>query len=113
MTELFAGHGVPESLCTDSGSQFANVLFADFATDWKFHHNTSAPRYPRRNGKAEAAVKIVKGLLTHAKYSSHDPYLALLVYYRTPMLPCIASVPIGITHHSATAYTEHKPKCCS
>ena len=35
--------------------------------------------------QAEAAVKVVKGLLTHAKYSGQDPYLALLAYRSTPI----------------------------
>ena len=40
---------------------------------------------PRSNGQAESAVKIVKGLLTHAKYSGQDPHLALLAYRSTPV----------------------------
>ena len=35
----------------------------------------------RSNGQAKAAMKVVKGLLTHAKY----PYLALLAYRSTPI----------------------------
>ena len=35
--------------------------------------------------KAESAVKIIKGLLTRAKYSGQDPYLALLAYRSTPV----------------------------
>ena len=40
---------------------------------------------PGSNGQAESAVKIVKGLLTHAKCSGQDPYLALLAYRSTPV----------------------------
>ena len=64
LKELFAEHGIPESLCSDNGPQFASTLFAEFATDWNFDHCTSAPTNPHSNGQAEAAVKIVKGLLT-------------------------------------------------
>ena len=85
LKELFAEHGIPESLCGDNGPQFASTLFAEFATDWNFDHSTSAPTNPRSNGKAEAAVKIVKGLLTCSKYSGQDPYLALLAYHSTPV----------------------------
>ena len=46
--------------------------------------NTSSSRNSRSNGQAEAAVKTVKGLLTHAKCSGQDPYLALLAYHSTP-----------------------------
>ena len=45
----------------------------------------SSPRNPRSNGQAEAAVKTVKGLLTHAKCSGQDRYLALLAYHSTPI----------------------------
>ena len=83
LKELFAEHGILEVLCTDNGPKFTNVLFNEFATDWKFDHNTSSPRNPRSNGQAEVAVKTVKGLLTHAKCSGQDPYLALLAYHST------------------------------
>ena len=85
LKELFAEHGIPKVLHTDNGSQFANALFTEFATDWKFDHNTSSLRNPRSNGQAEAAVKTVKGLLTHAKCSGQDPYLALLAYHSMPV----------------------------
>ena len=64
LKELFAKHGIPELLCSDNGPQFASTLFAEFATDWNFDHCTSAPTNPQSNGQAEAAMKIVKGLLS-------------------------------------------------
>ena len=85
MKELFADCWIPESLCTDNCLQIAHALFVEFFTDWKFDHNTSAPRNPGGNGQAEAAVNIVKGLLTHAKCSVQIPYLALLTYCSTPL----------------------------
>ena len=85
LKELFAEHGIPESLCSDNGPQFACALFAEFATNWNFDHCTSAPTNPRSNGQAEAAMKIVKGLLMQSKYSGQDPYLALLAYCSTPV----------------------------
>ena len=84
MKELFAEHGIPEVIRTDNGPQFASHLFAEFTKDWSIDHELSSPRNPRSNGQAEAAVKIVKGLLTRAKYSGQDPHLALLAYRSTP-----------------------------
>ena len=81
LKELFAEHGIPEVLHADNVLQFVNALFTRFATYWKFDHNTSSHRNPRSNGQAEAAMKTVKGLLTHAKCSGQDPYLALLAYH--------------------------------
>ena len=85
LKELFAEHSIPEVLHTDNGPQFANALFKKFATDWKFDHNTSSPMNPWSNGQAEAAMKTVKGLLTHSKCSGQDPYLALLEYHSIPI----------------------------
>ena len=64
LKELFGEHGIPESLHSDNGPQFASTLFAEFATDWNFDHCASAPTNPCSNGQAEAAMKIIKGLLT-------------------------------------------------
>ena len=64
LKELFAQHGMPESLHTDNGPQFASALFAEFADEWNSAHHTSSPTNPGSNGQDEAAVKIVKGLLT-------------------------------------------------
>ena len=85
LKELFAEHGIPESLCSDNGPQFASSLFTEFTTDWNFDHCTSTPTNPHSNGQAEAAVKIIKELLTQSKYSGQDPYLALLAYCSTPV----------------------------
>ena len=84
LKELFTEHGIPEVLHTDNGPQFTNALFTEFATDWKFNHNISSPRNPRSNSQAEAAIKNVKGLLTHAKCFVQETYLALLAYCSTP-----------------------------
>ena len=83
--QLFTEHGIPEVLCTENGSQLANALFTEFATDWRFDHNTSSPRNPRGNGQAEAAIKTVKGLPTKAKCSGQDQYLALVAYHSMPI----------------------------
>ena len=84
--ELFAEHGISEVLHSDNSPDFfANALFTEFATEWRFDHNTSSPRNPRSNGQAEAAMKTVKGFLTCAKCSGQGPYLALLAYHSTPI----------------------------
>ena len=85
LKELFAEHGIPEEIRSDNGPQFASHLFAEFTKDWNIKHSTSSPRNPRSNGQAESAVKIFKGLLTHAKCSGQDPYLTLLAYRNTPV----------------------------
>ena len=85
LKELFAEHGIPEVIRTDIGPQFTSHLFAEFTKDWNIDHTRSSPRTPRSNGQAESAIKIVKGLLTRAKFSAQDPYLALLAFRSTPV----------------------------
>ena len=120
LKELFTKHGIPEVLCTDNGPQFANALVTEFATDWKFDHNTSSPMNPRSNGQAEEAVKSIMGLLTCAQCSAQDPYLALLAYHSMPVnayfdLPAEmlyqwilhTTVPQQIRHTNPHAEAEH------
>ena len=83
--ELFSEHGIPETIRSDNGPQFASHQFAEFTKEWNFGHTTSSPRNPRSNGQAEAAIKVATGLITCAKYSEQDLYLALLTYRSTPI----------------------------
>ena len=85
LKELFAEHGIPESIRSDNGPQFSSHLFKEFADKWNFTHHTSSPTNSRSNGQAESAVKIIKGLLTRSKCAGEDPYLALLAYRSTPV----------------------------
>ena len=59
----FPDVGVPKSLCTDGGPQFASRKFADFCKKWQVTHIKSTPHYPQSNGHAEAAVKAMKQLI--------------------------------------------------
>ena len=80
--------------------------------DWCIKHSTSSPRNPRSNGQAESAVKIVKGLLTCAKCSRQDPYLAILAYRSTPVdshqHALCTTLPQKIRHKDLHAAAEHE-----
>lgn len=78
---IFARHGIPEEVVSDNGPQFSAELFLKFAREYRFHHTTSSPYHPRRNGEAERAVGTIKSLLKKTK--SGDPYLTLLSYKST------------------------------
>ena len=76
----FARFGIPERLITDNGPQFISSEYKQFASEYGFEHVTSSPYWPKGNGKAEAAVKIVKRMYQKNK----DIHLALFDYRNTP-----------------------------
>ena len=86
LKELFSEDGIPETIRSRTLAHNSPAIsLPSLPKEWNFDHTTSSPRNPRSNGQAEAAVKVVKGLLTRAKYSGQDPYLALLAYRSTPI----------------------------
>ena len=63
---IFAVHGIPITLISDNGPNYASVEFTDFSHDWDIQHVTSSPHHPKANGKAESAVKIMKSIISKA-----------------------------------------------
>ena len=78
----FARHGVPAQCHTDNGPQFISQEYESFASSYGFTHTTSSPYHSQGNGRAEAAVKLIKLMLK----KSDDLEAALLNYRNTP--PC-------------------------
>lgn len=76
----FSRFGIPEILHSDNGSQFISHEFAKFSSTYKFKHTRSSPYYPKGNGRAEAAVKVIKAIMK----KSLDVSAALLTYRNTP-----------------------------
>ena len=85
LKQVFARHGIPETVKSDNGPQYSSSEFAMFATNWKFLHVTSSPRYPHSNGLVEKTVQTAKRMLEKAKRDRRDPYLALLEQRNTPI----------------------------
>lgn len=50
MKAIFSRHSVSSEVFTDSGPQFSNMKFGQFATEWDFVYITSSPHYSQANG---------------------------------------------------------------
>lgn len=75
-----AHHGVPEAILSDNGPQFIATEFEAFCGKYQIQHIMSSPYWPKGNGKADAAVKIVKRILKKSGKCRE----ALLTYRNTP-----------------------------
>ena len=66
LADLFEEHGTPKKLATDNATTFTSVwedgrhAFTEFLEQRGIEHYRIPAYYPEANGKAEAAVKIVK-----------------------------------------------------
>ena len=63
LRQTFCHTAAPDTLWSDGGPQFTANIFKIFATQWRFTHRISSPRYPQSNGKIEATVKSMKKIL--------------------------------------------------
>ena len=77
---IFSRHGIPETLISDNGPQYASQEFTNIARSYNFCHVMSSPHFPQSNGQAERTVRTIKKLLKE----SDDPHMALLTYRTTP-----------------------------
>ncbi|CAC5421137.1 unnamed protein product [Mytilus coruscus] len=85
MKSVFARHGIPSTVRSDSGSQYVSAEFRQFAESWGFTHTVSSPHYQQSNGLAEKFVQSVKKMLSKSKQDGKDPYIAMLKYRNTPL----------------------------
>ena len=81
LKSIFARHGIPETLRSDNGPQFASTEFDQFSKEFAFTHITSSPKLPQSNGEAERAVQTVKNALK----KEDDSTKALMSYRATPL----------------------------
>ena len=66
LRDQFCRTAVPDVLWSDGGPQFTSSKLAGFLSMWSISHIMSLPHYPQSNGKAEAAVKSMKKLISAA-----------------------------------------------
>ena len=60
LRSVFATHGLPRVIVTDSGSSFTSEEFKKFVRKNGIKHMTSAPYHPSTNGQVERAVHTPK-----------------------------------------------------
>ncbi|KAL3122171.1 hypothetical protein niasHT_003159 [Heterodera trifolii] len=83
---LFTRHGIPETLVTDNGTQFAASEFAKFTEANGITHLFSAPYNPMSNGQAERFVDTFKRAFRKIKgegVPNKEIINTFLVTYRT------------------------------
>ena len=100
---LFTAYGAPETFASDGGPQFVAAEFQSFLLDWGVKHRMSSAHYPQSNGRAEAAVKTAKRIIT-SYVSTSDPLnhtrlaQAILEHRNTP-LPDLNLSPAQLLFH--------------
>ena len=86
LKQFFAIHGVPVTLISDNGPNYMYVPaeFHQFTQACDFQHLTSSPHYPKSNGQAESAVKIMKSIITKANKDGANVWKAILEWRNSP-----------------------------
>ena len=84
LKQIFAVHGVPITLISDNGPNYASKEFRLFAKTWDFQHLKSSPYHPKANEKAESAVTIMKSVIMKANKQGEDTWKAILEWRNSP-----------------------------
>ena len=85
----FRTFGVPEEISTDGGPPFNGLEFREFLKRWSINWRLSSAHYAQSNGRAEAAVKSAKRILTHnitdsGNLDTEAATQAMLLHRNTP-----------------------------
>lgn len=85
----FSTFGVPREITTDGGPEFVAKESEDLLRRWGVRHRVSSAYHPQSNGRAEAAVKSMKRLLTshtgtNGNMDTEAVAAGLLQYRNTP-----------------------------
>ena len=88
LRDTFATYGIPDTLTSDGGPEFASHSTRELLTAWGVRHRISAAYHPHSNNRAETAVKTMKRLIA----GNTDPggvlgtkfFKAILIYRNSP-----------------------------
>ena len=98
LRKIFATHGIPERVESDSGPPFNSAEFKVFAEEMGFKHHRVTPEHPRANGEAESFMKVLNKTEQIAHNEGRSGCIALqnmLMGYRS-------------TPHPATGYSPYE-----
>ena len=69
---------------SDGGRQLTSRELKQFTNTWGIDHIVSSPSHQQENGKAEAAVKLIRNKMKKTIRNGTDQYAALLELRNTP-----------------------------
>ena len=90
LRETFATFGIPTTLTSDGGPEFASHSTRELLSSWGVQHRTSAAYNPHANNRAETAVKTMKRLIagnTGPGGSLNTNFFKALLLYRNGPSP--------------------------
>ena len=90
---VFATHSAPANLITDNGTNFISSEFCRFLKSCDVNHITSSPHHHQSNGRVEAAVKLMKGIIKKSTKEGTDMWKAILEW-RNATTPGMRSSPM-------------------
>ena len=100
---MFSAYGAPEVLSSDGGPQFTSQEFKLFLGNWNIRHRLSSPEYPQSNGRAEAAVKTAKRIISNyvsdTEPYNHEKIARAIIQHRNTPLPDLKLSPAQLLFH--------------
>ncbi|KRY52595.1 Transposon Tf2-9 polyprotein [Trichinella britovi] len=85
--QLFATHGLPNTIVSDNAAQFLSVEFQQFLKRGAIRHARIAPFHPASNGQAERMVRTTKEALRKMVHGSWKQRLANFLFLQR-VSPC-------------------------
>lgn len=95
--DVFATHGIPDTIVSDNGRNFVSGEFESFLLANGIKHIRTAPYHPSSNGQAERFVQTIKSLLKKMPDTNINKNLAnILLRLRTTPNPTTGESPAEI-----------------
>ena len=90
MREFFHRFGIPEEISMDGGPNLDSKAVLSFLNNWGVRRRLSSAYYPQSNGRAEAAVKTAKRIIsdntgTKGNINTDKSARSQLLYRNTPI----------------------------